>query len=105
METPLVRGAREIDVTAWQFGFDPRYIQVREGDRIRFRCSSLDVEHTLTSTQLGVSLAIPPRGAEPVEFEFTPPAGDYVFHCESNCGPAKSQMKLRMVVAAGSASK
>lgn len=105
MQPPLVRGAREIEVTAWQFGYDPRYIQVQQGDRIRFVCSSLDVAHTLTSKELGVNIAIPPRGADSVEFEFVPPLGDYIFHCEAPCGPARSLMKLRMIVVGGSTAR
>lgn len=96
---PMGERIIEMNIKAWQWGYSPNLIRVREGDILRLNIISLDVEHSLTCPELGVDFAIPPRGSEPVHLEFQARArGDYLFHCNKPCGPGKERMHLRLIV-------
>jgi len=95
----LPDGTRLVEVTAWQWGFDPSFITARVDETIHLRVTSLDVAHTLTCKDLNIDLLIPAKGATPVDFEFTiQKTGDFIFVCDAPCGPAKSRQKIRLLV-------
>lgn len=94
----LSDGTRLVEVTAWQWGFDPSVITAKVGETIHVRAASLDVAHTLTCKDLKIDLPIPPKGST-VDFEFTAErAGDFNFICGAPCGPAVSRQKIRLLV-------
>lgn len=98
MPQPLA-DRRDVEVTAWSWGYEPTVLQVTQGQRIRMTLRSLDVEHSLVNRSLGIRVIIPPRGSEPVVHEFMAPEfGEYTFHSESASGPGVSQMSMRLVV-------
>lgn len=41
----LVNGVREIEVNAYQYGWEPENIVVKKGEKIRFIITSIDVPH------------------------------------------------------------
>ncbi|RMH56998.1 MAG: hypothetical protein D6679_07680 [Candidatus Hydrogenedentota bacterium] len=96
---------REVNLTAWQWGYEPARITVRKGTILRLRARSLDVEHTLTNRALGIDLVIPARKegeekgpeAGPIEIPATVP-GTYAFTCHASCGPARSRQIFKLVV-------
>jgi heme/copper-type cytochrome/quinol oxidase subunit 2 len=91
---------RDIDLRAWQWGYEPGLIQFYIGQKIRLHVSSLDVAHRITCSEIGLDAEIPARGSNPavVEFSVEKP-GEYVVHCsDPKCGPGQSRMRLRMVV-------
>lgn len=91
---------RDIDLRAWQWGYEPALLQFVAGQTIRLHVSSLDVAHRFTCTELGIDAEIPARGSDPAVVEFTVmKPGEYVAHCsDPKCGPGQSRMRLRMVV-------
>ena len=41
----IVNGVREIEVNAYQYGWEPENIVVKKGEKIRFMITSIDVPH------------------------------------------------------------
>jgi heme/copper-type cytochrome/quinol oxidase subunit 2 len=91
---------RDIDLRAWQWGYEPALIQFYTGQKIRLHVSSLDAAHRITCSEIGLDADIPARGVDPAIVEFTvAKPGEYVVHCsDPKCGPGQSRMRLRMVV-------
>ncbi len=87
------------DVKAWQWGYAPNVMTVHQGQLVRLKLVSLDVGHGLKNDELGVNVAIPPKGADPVVVEFRPGrVGDFVFSCPADCGPGQSRQLMRVIV-------
>lgn len=99
--SPRTLPLKEVEVTAWCWGYDPAYVAVWRGQPVRLRVKSIDVEHTLTCEKLGIDLKIPARGGAEQVVEFTiKEIGDYYFICQADCGPARSRQIFRLNVSA-----
>ena len=82
---------REITVDAKMFEFNPNVIKVKEGERIRIKINSLDVEHSINIPELGVHI----HG----EGEFVAEKkGNFTFSCHTYCGSGHSSMQGVLVV-------
>ena len=97
-----------IDVTADMGGFSEKVIQVRAGEPITIRLTSLDGpnhldgggKHQFAIDELGVDIVAPSRGSASQTFTPTEP-GTYVFYCDICCGGrANPTMSGRLVVKA-----
>src|SRR3989338_1681802 len=82
---------REITVDAKMFEFNPNVIKVKEGERIRIKINSLDVEHSINIPELGVQIH------DEGEFIATK-KGTFDFYCHSYCGSGHSSMQGVLIV-------
>ena len=82
---------REIVVDAKQFEFNPNVIKIKEGERIRIKINSLDVEHAISIPELGIDIHD--------EGEFVAEKkGNFSFSCHVYCGSGHENMKGVLVV-------
>lgn len=96
---PLDKDVREINLTAWQWGYEPSVIKVKENQLIKLTLKSLDVPHSLTCKELNLDLPIPARGEPALTFEFrVHEKGTYFFHSNTPSGPARSRMAFKLYV-------
>jgi len=94
-------GAREIAVHVHAWGFSPKVIRVRPGERIRFVALSDDIKHGLAINELDVNLQlVPGREVRSPTVTVTLPEGTYPIHCSAFCGMGHAAMKARLVVGA-----
>jgi heme/copper-type cytochrome/quinol oxidase subunit 2 len=95
-----VASVKTIDVTAFQFEFQPATISVAQGDTVRLRLHSADRSHAFAIKAFRVKALIP-KGGETVTVEFVADqAGSFAFTCSEYCGIGHSGMKGRLVVVA-----
>src|SRR3989344_3938507 len=82
---------REIIVDAKQFEFNPSIIKVKEGERVRIKINSLDVEHSIYIPELDAHIH------DEGEFVATK-KGTFDFYCHSYCGSGHENMKGVLIV-------
>ena len=93
--SPVADGAREVEVTATSFAFDPDEITVMAGEDIAIVLTSDDLLHDFTIDELDVKVAID-ASANAVG-TFTVEEGTYEFYC-SIPGHRESGMVGTLVV-------
>ena len=93
--------ARNIEVLAGDFKFEPAVIDVVEGERVVLKVRTADgKKHGLAIKEMGIKTTLPKTG-EVVSIEFTAgKPGTYTIACSVYCGPGHSRMKGRLVVSA-----
>ena len=92
-------GIREVAVHVHAWGFSPRVIRVRPGERVRFVAVTDDIKHGLAINELGVNLQlVPGRAVRSPPVTVTLPEGTYAIHCSTFCGLGHPTMKARLVV-------
>src|SRR5579863_1566040 len=80
------RPAREVQIVASRFAFEPSTVPVSAGESIRLVVRSKDGTHGLAIPKLHIDARIPKTG-EPVTVDFVaPPAGKYEIACSEFCG-------------------
>lgn len=82
---------REITVDAKMFEFNPSVIKVKEGERIRLKVNSLDVEHSIYIPELEIHV----HGEEVFVAD---KKGEFEFYCHSYCGSGHEAMKGVLIV-------
>lgn len=82
---------REITVDAKMFEFNPSVIKVKEGERIRLKVNSLDVEHSIYIPELEIH-------AHGEEVFVADKKGEFEFFCHSYCGSGHEAMKGVLIV-------
>lgn len=87
----------EIDVEAYQYGWDPNPIRVQQGQTVRLHITSSDVAHGIAIPEFGVSERLPPGTTKTVEF-VADTAGEYRFYCNVYCGSGHSSMTGQLIV-------
>ena|SRR3989344_4542175 len=98
----LIDGVRVIEITAFQYGFDPKLIVVNKGEKIKIIVNAVDVPHGFeiegyTMHEYDIETVI--RPGIPLEIEFTADEeGVWEFICTIYCGFGHSQMKGIFVV-------
>ncbi len=78
--TPVVEGARRIEVTASSFAFDPAEITVQAGEDVAIVLTSDDVVHDFTVDELDTHVAAPAGGTAEGGLRADEP-GRYTFYC------------------------
>ena len=73
-------GAREIEVTASSFAFDPDEIAVTTGEDIAIVLTSTDIVHDLTIDELDAHVVVEPGETDTGGFRAGEP-GTYAFYC------------------------
>ena len=93
----LEEGVREVEVSAFMYGYKPDPIAVRRGETVRLVVKSTDVMHGLGIADLDVDVKVSPGQAETVEFAATQ-AGSFHMHCTQYCGPGHDDMHGELLV-------
>jgi cytochrome c oxidase subunit 2 len=92
-------GVREVGLRAYTWGFAPRVVQVRPGERVRFIVLSEDIEHGFAINELGLNLALRSgKASRSPAVEVNLPEGRYAIHCSAFCGLGHASMKATLVV-------
>ncbi len=86
-EQPL----REINVKAFQFGYEPNVIKAATGERIKINIDNTDVLHGIRIPDLGLS------GNEALEFTVNQ-AGEFTWYCANFCGEGHGSMQGKLIV-------
>ncbi len=91
---------KTFEVLAKRFAFEPATIEVTQGDRVRLLVTSADGVHGVGIRKFKVNTLVP-RGARPVEIEFTASeAGTFPIVCSEACGDGHADMRGTLVVTA-----
>jgi cytochrome c oxidase subunit II len=86
-----------VEVVASRGGFQPKVINVRRGESVRFQLSSADTDHCFALEAFRVEKRIRPGRATVVEL--TPErAGTFPFYCCLEAGEAAEREHGRLVV-------
>ena len=85
------RKVRDIAVEAFQYGYAPATIRVREGDHVRLRLSSRDVPHSFTLAAYDINATVLPGDEQVVEF-MADTVGRFPFTCDVFCGTGHGAM-------------
>ncbi len=94
---PYTREARQIDVLAKRFSFEPAEITVEKGVPVTLHLRTADVTHGLIVEELGLKTEIK-KGKEST-VTFTPEkTGSFVGKCAHFCGAGHGSMTLRINV-------
>lgn len=98
-EGKLREGIKEVEIRAFQWGFQPSVVYVQPGDKVRFIVVSDDIMHGFAINELGINIALR-TGVEArspvVTVNLT--QGTYTIYCSVFCGMGHPSMKARLVV-------
>lgn len=94
---PAASAAREIQMTAKKYEFDPGTITVKKGERVKLVITALDKDHGIKIEAFAVEQIL--KRAQPTTVEFTADkAGEFPFVCSKFCGFGHGKMKGKLVV-------
>jgi len=90
-------GVKEFEVVARQFSFEPSVIEVKKGDKVRLKITSVDVTHGFAINEFNVNERLEPGKTVIVEF-VADKTGTFSFYCSIFCGTGHSGMRGELVV-------
>lgn len=91
--------AREFQMTAKDFEFTPRVIEVSQGDHIKLTITALDRDHGFALPAFGIKQRLKKGAPTVIEFD-ADKAGTFPFHCSVFCGMGHRHMKGTIIVRA-----
>lgn len=93
--------AREIQVTAKKYEFNPSVIEVKQGEHIKLIVTATDHDHGFECGDLHINQIL--KKGQPTTIEFTADkAGTFPSRCSHFCGMGHLKMKGKIVVAPAS---
>ncbi len=95
--TPPSPVVQEFSVTAKQFEFVPSTITVNQGDTVRLRVTSQDVNHGLLISGYNKSMDLQPGKEAVLEF-VADQKGEFAFSCSVFCGSGHGGMRGSLIV-------
>jgi cytochrome c oxidase subunit II len=93
----LRNGIREIEVTAYKYGFFPNPILVKYGEKVKLLMTAMDVMHGISISEFKVNQALPIGVTKSIEFTASV-KGTFMVHCSVYCGPYHGTQKTRLIV-------
>ena len=87
----VVQPVREINVKAFQFGYEPNVINARKGEKIKINIDNIDVLHGIRIPDLGLS------GNEVLEFTANQ-TGEFTWYCANACGGGHQSMQGKLII-------
>ena len=98
----IVDGVREIDIKAFQFGWDPDTIIVKKGEKVRITVYAVDAQHGFELEGIQIpgwnTDTIIIKGDKKI-IEFVPQEeGKWDMVCTVYCGPGHGEMKGKYIV-------
>lgn len=89
--------AKEFDITAKMFEFDPDTIRVNKGDKVRLVVKSIDVTHGIEIKEYNIREILYPN--KPVTIEFSADKiGEFIIRCNIPCGSGHKEMTGTLIV-------
>ena len=88
---------KEFNVEAFQFGYEPDEIRVKQGDHVKIRLSTRDVGHSLNIREYGINIPAQP-GIPGVKEFIADKKGTFTWHCRIPCGHSHGSMSGTFVV-------
>lgn len=88
---------KEFTITARQFEFEPATITVKQGDKVRLKVTSTDVEHGFSIKEYNINKNLRPGKTETIEF-VADKAGEFEFRCSVYCGSGHPNMEGKLIV-------
>ncbi|MFH1519417.1 MAG: YHS domain-containing protein [Candidatus Omnitrophota bacterium] len=88
---------KEINLEAYQFGYEPSEIVVKKGDVVRLLVSSRDVTHGVHIKEYGISVRAVKDKVNKVEF-MAQESGKFPILCSVYCGRGHSTMQAVLIV-------
>ncbi len=88
---------KEFDVVAFQWGFEPQFIEVNKGDHVTLRITSDDVPHGLAIDEYQINETIMPGETVKIEF-IADKTGSFKFYCSLVCGVGHDQQHGSIIV-------
>jgi cytochrome c oxidase subunit II len=90
-------GIKEFDVIAKQWEFIPSIIKVNQGDQVRLKVTSTDVDHGIAIPQFGINQVAPV--GQTVTMEFTADKkGQFPMICSVYCGHGHMNHRGMLIV-------
>jgi cytochrome c oxidase subunit 2 len=89
-----------VNVTAFQWGYNPSTITVKQGDNVTLYLTSEDVTHGFELDAYGINTQITPGQITIVNFIADKP-GTFTFYCSVFCGSGHSTMQGTLIVLPG----
>lgn len=89
--------AREIQVTAKKYEFDPGTITVKKGEHVKLTITAIDHDHGFKLEAFQIDQLLKKGQATTIEFT-ADKAGTFPFHCSHFCGMGHAKMKGQLVV-------
>lgn len=97
IDNPSTGELKEFSMIAKQFEFVPNSITVNEGDTVRIKVKSIDVQHGFRLPAFGVDEVLEPNKEVTVEF-VVDKKGTFPFSCSVPCGSGHGAMTGEIVV-------
>jgi len=88
---------KKIHIQAYQFGFSPKKIVVKQGDIVRLIATSRDVPHGIYIKDYGINVTVKKGKQRVIEFIANKP-GKFMIHCSVYCGHGHHKMHGFLVV-------
>ncbi len=88
---------KEFTVTAKTWEFQPSTITVKQGDRVKLKITSVDVNHGFNLPEFNVKANLQPNQEATVEFTASK-KGTFNFFCDVFCGEGHQNMKGQLTV-------
>ena len=82
---------KEYNIEAFQFGYKPDLIKVKQGDNVKIVVNNLDVPHGIRIPDLGVS------GETEISFTANK-KGEFRWYCYIPCGSGHGKMNGKLIV-------
>ncbi|HLD04491.1 MAG TPA: cupredoxin domain-containing protein [Candidatus Nanoarchaeia archaeon] len=87
----------EISMVARMFEFEPSEIRVKQGEPVRLKITSVDVEHGIAIPAYNIRETLPIGEERVIEF-IADQVGTFDFYCSVPCGSGHRSMKGQLVV-------
>ncbi len=88
---------KEFTMTAKRFDFEPSTITVNEGDKVKIKITSTDVEHGFSLPDFNINERLIPDLEVVVEF-IADKTGTFTYRCNVPCGSGHGAMKGALIV-------
>lgn len=88
---------KEFNVKAFQWGFEPQFIEVEEGDRVILNVESTDVTHGIGIDEFSINETIVPGEITTIDF-IADKVGTFQFYCSIVCGEGHVDQKGFLIV-------
>ncbi len=89
--------AKEIQMTAKKYQFDPNVVTVKKGEHVKLVITALDRDHGFKLEAFGINQKL--KKGDPATIEFTADkTGTFQFQCSEFCGFGHGRMKGKLIV-------
>lgn len=91
------KAVKEFVITAKNFDFNPSAITVNKGDRVRFKITSIDINHGFAIDEFNINERLKPGKEVVIEF-IADKVGEFRFYCSVFCGSGHREMDGTLIV-------